>query len=234
MVSMYARVTDLSYFRTLVADAARIPLFEAAASLAQDENPGLDLQQVLSSLDILGKGLAERCKNATTELERLKATSAYFYRELRFAGNVNDFYDPNNSFLHKVMETRRGIPISLAVIFMELAGIVGLNTEGIAFPGHFLIKVNLHQGPVVLDPFTGRSLSRDDLIERLSPYRKANSVDGEDELPIGLFLQPATPPEILLRMLRNLREIYRRVLDRTLILDPEDTAGRRLRDSLGS
>jgi regulator of sirC expression with transglutaminase-like and TPR domain len=222
-------ISDLDYFRSLVADAARIPLFEAAASLAQDEYCGLDLQHVLSRIDELGRGLAERCRDVSTERKRLQVTSSYFYKELGFAGNVNDYYDPDNSFVHRVLETRRGIPISLAVIYMELAGLVGLNAQGISFPGHFLIKISLHEGPVVLDPFTGYSLSKDDISERLGPYRRHLGLTDDQEVPIGLYLQPAAPREILLRMLGNLREIYgqqqlgiklSKVLERIQILEP--------------
>lgn len=226
-------ISDLAYFRTLVADTTRIPLLEAAASLAQDEYPGLDLQKVLFRIDEFGKGLAERCRNASTEQKRLQITATYFYRELGFAGNVNDYYDPENSFIHKVLEKRRGIPISLAIIFMELAGIVGLSAEGISFPGHFLIKVNLHEGPVVLDPFTGSSLSKDDIGERLGAFRQHLGLAEDQEVPIGMFLQSANARAILLRMLGNLREIYgqqrqseklKRVLERIAILEPVQTA----------
>jgi regulator of sirC expression with transglutaminase-like and TPR domain len=233
---MYERVSDLAYFRILVSDAEKIPLFEAAASLAQDEYPRLDLENVLSTLEQLGRRLAERCRNLSTELKRLQETSRFFHNELGFSGNVNNYYDPDNSFVHKVLESRRGIPITLAIIYIELARTVGLDAEGISFPGHFLIKINLHEGPVVLDPFTGQSLSKEDLLERLEPYRKSfgltgNSKGSEDsEVPIGLFLQPATSKDILLRMLRNLREVYRqqgqpekvqKVVQRILVLDPE-------------
>ena len=239
---MYDQVTTLDYFRTLVADAARTPLFEAAASIAQDEHPELDLQSVLSSVDQLGQQLAKRCRDVSTELKRLQATSAFFYGELGFAGNVDGYYDPQNSYLHKVLETRRGIPVTLALIYIELAGIVGLNAEGIGFPGHFLVKVNLHEGPVVLDPFTGRSLSKDDIVERLGPFSKSLGLGGDAEVPIAMFLRAASTHEILLRMLRNLREIFRqqgqakklkRVLERTLILDPSDEAAARLIERLG-
>ncbi len=223
-------ISDLAYFRTLVADPLRIPLFEAAASLAQDEYPGLDLQKVLFRIDEFGKVLAERCRNASTEQKRLQVMSAYFYKELGFAGNVNDYYDPDNSFIHKVLESRRGIPISLAVVFIELAGIVGLNAEGISFPGHFLIRINLHEGPGVLDPFTGYRLSKEDISERLGAFRQHLGLADDQEMPIGLFLKAAKSREILLRMLGNLREIYgqqrhseklRRVIERIAILDPD-------------
>lgn len=227
---MYERLSDLAYFRILVSDAEKIPLFEAAASLAQDEYPRLDLENVLSTLEQHGRRLAERCRNLSTDLNRLQETSRFFHHELGFAGNVNNYYDPDNSFVHKVLESRRGIPITLAIIYIELARTVGLDAEGVSFPGHFLIKINLHKGPVVLDPFTGLSLSKEDLFERLEPYRKSFGLTEDSEVPIGLFLQAATPKDILLRMLRNLREVYRqqgqpekvyKVVERILVLAPE-------------
>ena len=205
---MHEPITDLAYFQTLVADPEQLPLLEAAASLAQDEHPRLDLQHVLSGVDRLAQRLANRCRNASTELDRLQATLAFFYKESGFAGNVNNYYSPENSFIHQVLETRRGIPISLAVLLIELAGHVGLHVSGISFPGHFLVAVNLHDGTVIIDPFTGASLSKDDLQERLEPFRAHLGLDEEGELPIESFLQPAGSREILLRMLRKLREIY--------------------------
>jgi regulator of sirC expression with transglutaminase-like and TPR domain len=165
-----------------------------------------------------------------TELKRLQETSRFFHKELGFSGNVNNYYDPDNSYVHKVLESRRGIPITLAIIYIELARTVGLDAQGISFPGHFLIKINLHEGSVVLDPFTGQSLSKEDLLERVEPYRKGFGLTGDSEVPIGVFLQPATPKDILLRTLRNLREVYsqqgqseklKKVVERILILDPD-------------
>jgi regulator of sirC expression with transglutaminase-like and TPR domain len=227
---MYERLSDLAYFQILVSDAEKIPLFEAAASLAQDEYPRLDLENVLSTVEQLGRRLSERCRNLSTELKRLQETSRFFHKELGFSGNVNNYYDPDNSYVHKVLESRRGIPITLAIIYIELARTVGLDAQGISFPGHFLIKINLHEGPVVLDPFTGQSLSKEDLLERLEPYRKGFGLTGDSEVPIGVFLQAAKPKDILLRMLRNLREVYsqqgqsekvKKVVERILILDPD-------------
>jgi regulator of sirC expression with transglutaminase-like and TPR domain len=232
---MYERLSDLAYFRMLVSDSEKIPLFEAAASLAQDEYPRLDLENVLSTLEQLGGRLSDRCRHVGTELKRLQETSRFFHKELGFSGNVNNYYDPDNSFLHKVLESRRGIPITLAIIYIELARTAGLDAQGVSFPGHFLIKINLHEGPVILDPFTGQSLSKEDLFERLEPYREGFGLTSDrndrpdSEVPIGLFLQPAKPKDILLRMLRNLREIYsqhdqpekvKKVVERILALDP--------------
>jgi regulator of sirC expression with transglutaminase-like and TPR domain len=231
---MYERLSDLAYFRILVSDAEKIPLFEAAASLAQDEYPRLDLENVLSTVEQLGRRLSERCRNLSTELKRLQETSRFFHKELGFSGNVNNYYDPDNSFMHKVLETRRGIPITLAIIYIELARTVGLDAEGVSFPGHFLVKINLHEGPVVLDPFTGKSLSKENLLERLEPYRQSFGLTDDSEVPIGKFLQPAEPKDILLRMLRNLREIYsqqdrpekvKKVVERIQVLNSKTNPG---------
>ena len=89
----------------------------------------------------------------------------------------------------------------------ELAAQVGLRAHGVAFPGHFLIKLHLPQGEVVLDPFTCQSLSREALEEALLPYREGR--EGYGDLPLERFLQAATPRQVLARMLRNLKEIHR-------------------------
>jgi regulator of sirC expression with transglutaminase-like and TPR domain len=154
----------------------------------------------------------------------------FFFRELSFGGNLNDYYDPDNSYLNAVLRTRRGIPITLAVLWLELAQGLGLHARGVAFPGHFMVKVTLPKGQVIIDPFTGQSLSREELSERLEPYRQRSGLVDEFEVPMGLYLQSATPREIIARMLRNLKEIYKgqsdaarliAVLDRLLVLQPQ-------------
>ena len=199
---MYQAISDLDYFALLTRDPKKIPLFEAALSIAKDQYPALDLQDGLSRFDALAKKLADRCRDVSTEQARLRQTSQFFFKDCGFTGNQNNYYDPDNSFLHKVMETRRGIPISLAVLYCELARSVGLNADGIGFPGHFLVKVKLHEGVVVLDPFTGQSLSRDDLQERAGP------LNGNLASKLDILLQPAGALPILTRMLNNLRAIY--------------------------
>jgi regulator of sirC expression with transglutaminase-like and TPR domain len=222
--------TPLGYFASLVGDDDSFPLFEAAASIAQDEYPDLDVQQVLGDVDQLLARLRRRHPDATDPLQRLRALNQFFFRDLGFGGNVNNYYDPDNSFLNVVLKTRRGIPISLAVLWLELAQGLNLKARGVNFPGHFMVKVNLPNGQVVIDPFTGQSLSREELSERLEPYKRRNGLIDDFDVPVGLYLQAATPREILARMLRNLKELHRTqedwlrliaVLDRILILLPD-------------
>ena len=174
--------------------------------------------------------LKRRLPADASALQRLRLLNQFFFRELSFGGNLNDYYDPDNSYLNAVLRTRRGIPITLAVIWLELAQGLGLHARGVAFPGHFMVKVTLPKGQVIIDPFTGQSLSREELSERLEPYRQRSGLVDDFEVPMGLYLQSATPREIIARMLRNLKEIYKgqsdaarliAVLDRLLVLQPQ-------------
>ena len=201
--------TPLTYFATLVHSDTNFPLLEAAASLAQDEYPELDIQQVLGEVDQLLERVKRRVPLDAPALQRLRALNQFFYQDLAFGGNLNNYYDPDNSCLNVVLRTRRGIPISMAVLWLELALGMGLNASGVAFPGHFMLKVNLPRGQVVMDPMSGQSLSRDDLNERLEPYRRHSSLADDFDAPIGLYLQAAPPRDIIARMLRNLKEIHR-------------------------
>ncbi len=201
--------TVLDYFAALVAQDDSFALLEAALSIAQDEYSDLDPLAVLAEVDALGYRLKRRIPADASPVQRLRYLNRYFFQEVGFCGNVNDYYDPRNSYLNDVLATRRGIPISLAVIYMELAGMIDLTARGVSFPGHFLVKLRMPAGEVVIDPFTGESLSREALEERLLPYRQQRGLIGDAQVPLSLFLQSSTPREIVARMLRNLKEVHR-------------------------
>ena len=214
--------TALEYFATLVADDATLPVLEAAVAVAQDESPDLDVQGVLARIDGLADRLRRRIPADAAPLQRLRLLNRYFFQELGFAGNVNDYYDPRNSYLPAVLESRRGIPLTLALLYIELATQAGLQAQGISFPGHFLVKLHLPRGEVVIDPFSGQSLSREELDERLRPFRRQRGLTGEFEAPLGLFLQAAPPRDVIARLLRNLKEIHRTAEDWSRLLAVQD------------
>ncbi len=201
--------TALEYFALLVADDASLSLIEAAATLAHDEFPQLDTEAVLAEVDALAHKLKKRIPSDAVPLMRLRWLNRYFFQELGFSGNVNNYYDPHNSYLHCVLRTRRGIPITLALLYNELATQIGLSATGVAFPGHFLAKLGMPpKGEIIIDPFTGQSLSRPELEELLLPFQPgANSAPSE--VPLAFYLRSAEPREVLARMLRNLKEIHR-------------------------
>ena len=205
--------TLLAYFAALVAEDDGFALLEAAICVAHDDHPQLDAQVVLAEIDRLAGRLKARLPADAPALRRLQALNQYFFAELGFAGNVNNYYDRRNSHLHEVLASRRGIPITLALLYCELAGQLGLTARGVSFPGHFLVKLRLPQGEVVIDPVNGRSLSRDELDERLGPYRARHGLDGDFEAPLGLFLQASPPRDVLARLLFNLKEIHRSAQD---------------------
>ncbi|MES2944693.1 MAG: tetratricopeptide repeat protein [Pseudomonadota bacterium] len=222
--------SPLQYFSSLVESDEHFPLLEAAISLAQDEYPDLDVQQVLGDIDQLQARVKRRLPSDAPALQKLRTLNQFFFRDLNFGGNINDYYDPDNSYLNAVLKTRRGIPITLAVLWLELADGLGLNARGVAFPGHFMVKVNLPKGQVVIDPFSGQSLSREELSERLEPFRRSSALDEEFEMPMGLYLQSASSREIIGRMLRNLKDIHKTqedwqrliaVEDRLIVLQPD-------------
>ncbi len=226
----YTPPTPLDYFASLVQSDADFALFEAAVSLAHDEYPDLDIQSVLDDVDQLLSRVRRRLPADAGPLQKLRVLNQFFFKDLGFGGNVNNYYDPENSYLNALLRTRRGIPISLGVLWMELAQGLGLSVRGVGFPGHFLVKVHLPMGQAVLDPMTGHSLSREELAERLDPYRRRNGLVDEFDVPLGLYLQTAPPREIIGRMLRNLKEIYRTqedwermlaVQERLVVLMPE-------------
>jgi regulator of sirC expression with transglutaminase-like and TPR domain len=230
--------TQLSYFASLVQSDEQFPLLEAAASLAQDEYPELDIQQVLADVDQILARLKRRLAPDASGLHRLKILNRLFFEELGFQGNLNHYHDPENSFLNAVLKTRRGIPISLSVIWLELAQSIGLKAQGVNFPGHFLVKVNLtypNEGLVVLDVFARKSLTREALLERLYEFPdiaqdlnamelnapesnpsdhdpSTGSLDWDQRL--RKFLRPASERQIVERMLNNLLNIYRSHHDR--------------------
>ena len=228
--------TLLDYFASLVADDRQFSQLEAAIAIAQDDEPSLDVQGVLSQIDTLAARLKQRIAADTGALQKLRYLNRYFFQELGFAGNVNDYHDPHNSYLHRVLATRRGIPITLALLYIEIAQQIGLDARPVSFPGHFLAKLKMPQGEVIIDPFSGQSLSREALEERLAPYRRRQGLVGEFEAPLGLFLQTASGRDVLARMLRNLKEIHRSaerwppllgVQERLVVLLPEAWEERR-------
>ena len=233
--------TPLEYFASLVRSDENLPLLEAAASIAQDEEPALDVAQVLEDVDRLQRRVRQRLSPEADDLTRLAVLTQVFYKDLGFGLNANDYYSPDNSYLQEVLRTRRGIPISLAVIWLELAQGLGLHAQGVSFPGHFLVKIALEAGLVVMDPVNGQSLGLDTLAERLAPYRdevdrSAGADLDEGETPLGLYLQACPPRDLLARMLRNLKEIFRSqedwprmlsVMDRLVVLLPADMHERR-------
>ncbi len=200
---------SLKQFNEIVAASEpELNLAEAALAIARFEYPELEAVQYLARLDAMAKAIRdELAADATDPLDTMGELNRYLYTRLGFSGNLTDYFDPRNSFLNDVLDRRVGNPITLSLVQIEVGRRLGLPIGGVSFPGHFLVKLDVDGGAVIMDPFLqGTSLSLDDLT------RRAESVLDEDtpvrEL-LPQLLENASKKDILLRMLRNLKAIYR-------------------------
>jgi len=184
----------------------RIDLFEGALLVARDEYPELDEAYYRAVIDEHERTLRSRIAADADEQARLAAVNHYLFDELGFSGNNDAFYDPRNSYINDVLERRLGIPLSLGLVQMELARRLGVPLEGVSFPGHFLVRLPVAGGLLVLDPYhRGRSIDAQELKERAKAHLGNMDLDDAQLLSI---LEPASHRSILLRMLRNLKSLY--------------------------
>lgn len=214
---------------------SRIDLGEAALVIAAEEQPGLDPHPWLDRLDELGERLRPRLRRVRNDIDRLDCLVDLLFGEEGLRGNSEDYYDPRNSYLNEVLDRRLGIPITLAVICIEVGKRANIQLEGVGFPGHFLLRLPEHPH-VLIDPFeSGRLITQRDCEELL-----ARLTNGDMRFDTRL-LRTAGPRQIIHRMLNNLRGVYLNrgdvqrvfgVLDRMLLLDPEDPMPRRDRGVL--
>lgn len=181
-----------------------LPLARAALLFARGEYPELAVDEYLARLDTMAAVVRARLPTAADSRTTLQALNHHLFEELGFSGNMADYYDPGNSYLNEVLDRRRGIPISLSVIYLEVAWRLEVPLEGVGFPGHFLVRLDLADGIAVLDPFNGGiSLGIDELHERL----RLIQTDPE-ESDLAELLAGTGKRDILARLLRNLKAIY--------------------------
>ena len=168
-----------------------LPLDEASLLIAAHARPDLDIDAELAALDGIALGITPRTVDAWRR---------HVFVDLGFTGNVKRYYDPANSFLNEVVRRRRGLPITLSVLAMEVGRRIGLHLEGVGMPGHFLLR---HGPDSYVDPFDGgRLLDRAGCVERF------HAVNGAEAPFRPEYLDTVGPRAILGRMLNNLKSVY--------------------------
>jgi len=206
----------------------QLDLAEAALLIAKEEQPNLDIEAYLCRLDDLAAAVRGRLPDSPTVGDIIFNLNIQLYREEGLRGNTSTDYDPANSFLNEVLDRKTGIPITLSVIYIEVARRLGLPLVGVGFPGHFLVKYVGPDGEKVLDPFLGGiELDQQQLTAKLQ------TMYGENNPYIAMIpqlLSAASKKEILIRMLRNLKGVYLQkndfqrglsVIDRILLIAPD-------------
>jgi regulator of sirC expression with transglutaminase-like and TPR domain len=202
----------------------KIELSRAALTIALTDYPDLDIPDYLARIDLLANEVTGRLGPEADIYRSIAALNYVLFRQYGFHGNRDDYFNPKNSFLNEVIERKTGIPITLSVLYMEVAQRVGLRLDGVGFPGHFLVKCVGDGEEIVIDPFnSGEIRSREDIDKMLFDLYGGKVVFHSD------FLASSTKKDILKRMLANLKAIYTNgndlvrslsALDRLVILDP--------------
>jgi len=219
---------DNSWLQLNLVEDEEIPLFRTALLIAQDEYPQLAAAEYEARLDGYFRQLRTELSPALLPAAQLQHLNRFLFEEVGFAGNEIDYYDPRNSYLNDVLDRRLGNPISLAVVQLELAQRLDIPLQGVSFPGHFLVRLPVDDGLIVLDPYQkGRSLDETELRSRAQGYFDA--AREIDDHHLARMLEPASHRAILTRMLRNLKAVYSeredlaravRCSDRLLSVDP--------------
>jgi len=195
-------------------------LEQGAWLLAQTRYPEINVGAYQALLDLYADELRERLAAIGENSQILAAMNHYLFEELRIAGNEEDYYDPENSYLNRVIDRRKGNPINLCLIYILLARRLQLPVAGIGLPGHFICRYQSSAMEIYFDPFNrGKFLSKADCVQYLVQGNYSNRED---------YLAPVSPRRLLLRICGNLHQIYAH-----LELPDEITRLQRYRVALG-
>jgi regulator of sirC expression with transglutaminase-like and TPR domain len=221
-----------NFYQEIQRPDKHIDLARAALYIAQEEYPSLDVEEYLNAFNAMAAELEERLPPQRYPLRIVQSINKYLYEDLGFTGNQKDYYDPRNSFLNDVIDRRLGIPISLALVYVEVARRIDFPMVGIGMPGHFLIRPDIPEMDIYIDAFNhGEIMFPQDCQEKLTQiYQYPVPIRPE-------FLAEVTKKQFLARMLTNLKYIYLSrqelekalaVVERILLLFPN--SGLELRD----
>ena len=204
---------------------ADFDLVEAALLIAVEEYPGLEPDLYLERLRGMADEVGHRLGLDRDPQHIIAAINEYLFTDLGFVGNEADYYDPRNSYLNEVIERRTGLPVTLSLVYMEIARHLGLSLVGLGFPARFLIKYVGPEADLILDPFSGgRVTTEEECVEQL------RQVYGSRLRFRPEFLEPTTSRAILARLLKNLEGVYLRqrdyahayaVVERFLLIQPD-------------
>ena len=192
-----------NFFQEINQPDEQIDLGKAALYLAQQEYPELNAAQYLNALDTMADEVRERLSESRYPMRMIQSINQFLFDDLGFEGNKSDYYDPRNSFLNHVIERRTGIPITLSLIYLEIAQRLDFPMVAIGMPGHFLIRPDFENAGIFVDAFNrGEVLFEQDCEERLSQiYQQPVKLESR-------FLEPIGHRQFLARMLTNLKYIY--------------------------
>jgi regulator of sirC expression with transglutaminase-like and TPR domain len=190
---------NLAFAKAISTPEDRIDIAYAALLYASEVYPEIDINSYLCQLD----DMATAVHPLLVKQHPVAALKHFLFGELGFRGNVDDYFDPRNSYLNQVLDRRLGVPITLSVVYLELARRLDVPVVGIGLPGHFILRYDGDKEPLYLDPYNGG------VTMSISDCRRLMDDISNGHLPFrSAFLSPVGPRQILSRMLRNLKGIY--------------------------
>lgn len=214
------------FLRMVTGPEPAFDLARTALLVAAESDPDVDVESQVGILDAWAEELRSRLDPSWNNLQKLARLRSFAFEELGFRGDRLDYYSPSNSLLHQVIERRRGVPLSLAIVMMELGWRVGIPFEGVGFPGHFLVRLTGEPRDLLLDPYKrGMSVHEEDCRQML-----IETTGGMVEFDQRLIAS-VSKREMIVRMLNNLKGAWLRrgddeqalsAVDRLLLIDPDD------------
>lgn len=215
------------FVRMVQGPESAIELARAALLVAAESDPNVDVERSLQTLDAWAGELAGRFQPGWNNLQKLARLRNYVFEELGFRGDRTDYYSPSNSLLHEVLERRRGIPVTLAIVMLEIGWRVGIPFEGVGFPGHFLVRLTGEPSDLLLDPYQrGMSVHEEDC-RRMLEESTGGKLEYDEEL-----LASVGKRDMIVRLLRNLKGAWLRrgddaqtlrAVEHLLVLEPGNT-----------
>ena len=213
--------------RRLLDAGDALDVVEAGLWVAAEEYPDLDVARETARLRLIAAEGARRVYELANPFARLDGLRTYLHGDLGFRGNEREYNDPRNSFLNEVLDRRMGNPLSLSLVFIELARAAGFEARGVGLPGHFIVRIRRGERTLLVDPFHGSHVvSEDDCRELVT------RTTGRPSLFRRELLHGADERAMLVRMLLNLKHLYVKgedyvralgVVDRLLLLSPGDS-----------
>jgi regulator of sirC expression with transglutaminase-like and TPR domain len=196
-----------SQFQTLAArDDESFSLEDGLFAVCRIEYPETERESFRQQLDTIASGVRDRLASAHSPREIIETVNHYLFRELRFSGNNADYYNPDNTFMNRVLERRTGIPLSLSALYLLVTDRLGLPFKGVGLPGHFLVKYESGEPEIYVDPFNGgKLLTRKDCVQYLTGHGYYTKEE---------YIGTSTPRDMVIRMLRNLILIYSKQQDK--------------------
>lgn len=231
-----APIDSLEYFALLVADEAELPLAEAAVNIAQIEYPELQPGHIANTFDQLAQTIRQNINSHLSALHKIGILNEFLYQDMNFRGNSYQTHENIDlSCINFALESKRGSDAIMSIIYLELAKELQLKARGVLFPNQILIKIRLtrpngHPAEVIINPLTGKSLNMEDIQQLLAPFKNEHGLIGEYDIPCDLFLETASPKDIIANVLFKMKLVYQeqcewtsfiKVLDRLIVLQPD-------------